>query len=541
MRLLTHGADGKIGLTEDLRDHQVPPYAILSHTWGPSGEEVTYRDVIDNRYKHKTGYRKIEFCARQAQRDNLQYFWVDTCCIDKPNHTELHEAINSMFRWYKNAAKCYVYLSDLSDPVEAQGEGLQAAAWESKFRASVWFTRGWTLQELLAPRSVEFFSQDGIRLGDKVSLEKHIHQTTGIALDALRGSRTLAEVDVDERFKWAETRQTTREEDWAYSLLGIFGVFLPLLYGEGKVNAVRRLKREIADATDLSNLSKLSLANRGKMNSASSPGPVDDANQQPSITELRNELLQWLGNPRDSSGHIPSPFPGTFNWLLDSDVYQNWTLDKSRPVFWCHGPPGVGKSVISSMVLHHLTHSLEQDPSSCLLHYFCEFANRQLQKKDDVLMTLLRQAILQAPRTVLAALIRFRGRLGVARSASSKDLCDALETICAKQKVFIVLDGLDELEQVKDIKVILSPFIKTESKLFIASRDLPEIHFALKSAFKLRFQPRNSDLAAYIKGQFRENDLEEILQSHPNLGDDILDKSNGVWVTLFPIYAGDMN
>ena len=196
-------------------------------------------------------HKKIMFCAEQARRDGLQYFWVDTCCIDKSNHTELSTAIISMFQWYKTAARCYVYLSGISltGDENSQQSGFE---WESAFRAHRWFTRGWTLQELLAPASVEFFTQDGQRLGDKRSLEQLIHEITGIAVLALR-ENDLFQFDVEERFKWAKTRQTTQEEDSAYCLLGIFGISMPVLYGEGKANAVRRLKKEIADATSRDN------------------------------------------------------------------------------------------------------------------------------------------------------------------------------------------------------------------------------------------------------------------------------------------------
>jgi hypothetical protein len=154
-----------------------------------------------------------------------------------------------MFRWYQNAARCYVYLSDISASGNEEDGQQSQLAWESAFRASKWFTRGWTLQELLAPESVEFFTTEARRLGDKRSLEQQIHEITGIAIPALRGS-PLAQFDVEERFKWAETRQTTHEEDWAYSLLGIFGIFMPLIYGEGKPHAIRRLKKVIAEALD---------------------------------------------------------------------------------------------------------------------------------------------------------------------------------------------------------------------------------------------------------------------------------------------------
>jgi hypothetical protein len=113
MRLLEVKNSGEFSLTKDLID-DIPPYAILSHTWGKEDEEVTLSDLVTGTSNSKAGYRKIEFCGEQARNDSLQYFWVDTCCIDKTNHAELSEAINSMFRWYREAAKCYVYLSDVA-------------------------------------------------------------------------------------------------------------------------------------------------------------------------------------------------------------------------------------------------------------------------------------------------------------------------------------------------------------------------------------------------------------------------------------------
>ena len=245
MRLL-FCSDDKIRLTNDLV-HNIPSYAILSHTWGPDTEEVTFRDLVDGTGEDKIGYKKVKFCEEQAKRDGLRYFWVDTCCIDKSNYTELNTAINSMFRWYQNSARCYVYLSGISAPGYG-GSHHSGRTWESAFRAHRWFTRGWTLQELLAPASVEFFTQDGERLGDRRSLEQQIHEVTEIAVPALRKSN-LSQFDVEERFKWAEKRHTTLEEDWVYCLLGIFGTHMPFLYGEGKANALRRLKKEIADTS----------------------------------------------------------------------------------------------------------------------------------------------------------------------------------------------------------------------------------------------------------------------------------------------------
>jgi hypothetical protein len=244
MRLLQYNNDSEFSLTQFF-DH-IPPYAILSHTWGP--EEVTFKDMIDGTEKSKIGFRKILFLGEQARRDGLQYFWVDTCCIHKSDAVELQEAINLMFRWYQNARKCYVYLSDVSTIERKASNSFTEYTWEPAFRSSKWFTRGWTLQELLAPLSVEFFSREGIRLGDKRQLGRVIHEMTGIAFQALQGS-SLTEFTVGERFSWTFGRQTTRKEDTAYSLLGLFGVQMPLLFGEGKA-AMARLLEEIIKATE---------------------------------------------------------------------------------------------------------------------------------------------------------------------------------------------------------------------------------------------------------------------------------------------------
>jgi hypothetical protein len=248
MRLLERNNAGEFSLTKDLvGDDEIPRYAILSHTWR-EGEEVTLKDLMDGTGKSKPGYTKIRFCGEQARRDGLQYFWVDTCCIDKSNNTELSEAINSMFRWYRSAAKCYVYLSDVSSPAFGTNDKFSQLPCESAFRNSRWFVRGWTLQELLAPGSVEFFSREGKRLGDKRSLERQIHEITGITIPALQGT-PLPQFGVEERLSWAENRQTTRQEDKAYSLLGIFDVYMPLIYGEGRRNAFKRLREEIDKAS----------------------------------------------------------------------------------------------------------------------------------------------------------------------------------------------------------------------------------------------------------------------------------------------------
>jgi hypothetical protein len=240
MRLLQRKDDRKYSLTEFMGD-AIPRYAILSHTWGADHEEVTLADLEKDTGMTKAGYRKLHFCGDQAAKDGLRYFWVDPCCIDKSSSAELTEAINSMFAWYRDAARCYVYLSDVSTSSLTSSTPAQQH-WNRAFQQSRWFTRGWTLQVLVAPVSVEFFSAEGKRLGNKYSLVQELHGVTEISVQALQGS-PLDQLSVDERILWVGQHKTKREEDAAYSLLGIFDVHMPLIHREGRRKAFVRLQK----------------------------------------------------------------------------------------------------------------------------------------------------------------------------------------------------------------------------------------------------------------------------------------------------------
>jgi tetratricopeptide (TPR) repeat protein len=246
MRLLHFDALGKLILS-DFRGKPIPPYAILSHRW--SNSEILIEDISNGNYKEREdGSKKLQFCVEQAAQDGLQYSWIDTCCIDRWDNNERSKAINSMFQWYKNATRCYVFLSDVS--VSTATGPVQRSDWEASFRASAWFTRGWTLQELIAPVSVEFFSCEGYGLGDKASLDQLLHDITGIPLTALHNS-PLDQFSTSERRRWADSRVTTEEEDIVYCLLGVLGVSMPTNYGERKEHAIRRLQAEIEAASSV--------------------------------------------------------------------------------------------------------------------------------------------------------------------------------------------------------------------------------------------------------------------------------------------------
>jgi hypothetical protein len=245
MRLLKVDKDARFSLIEDLVDNERLKYAILSHTWGKDKEEVTFNDILQGTGTEKNGYKKILFCAQQAIRDDIQYIWVDTCCINKLNNNniELQYAINSMFRWYQKAEKCYVYLQDVPT-AELDTNGQLQTACELSVRNSKWLTRGWTLQELIAPKVVEFFSEDWSSLGSKALLERQLSEATGIPVQVLRGD-SLEGFSVIERLSWAKDRRTRYEEDKVYSLQGIFNICISVRYGEGYDRALRRLQDEI--------------------------------------------------------------------------------------------------------------------------------------------------------------------------------------------------------------------------------------------------------------------------------------------------------
>jgi hypothetical protein len=416
MRLLKKKEDGEVTIVS-FDDNEIPPYAILSHTWGPDTEEVTFADIIKGSAQAKSGYQKIRFCGEQASRDGLEYFWIDTCCIDKENHAELSVAINSMFRWYRNSARCYVYLSDVSSlPLDTKpkrnlpesefqetgwftwvwiilfihpifrwyhstirriflpldvsnlpldtGNGYSPQLCESKLQKSRWFTRGWTLQELLAPSCVEFFSREHKRLGDTKSLLQQIHEITGISKRALEGV-PLSQFSDKERFSWIQCRQTKIDEDKAYSLLGIFGIEMPLRYGEGSAEAFKRLEEEI-----------------DKLNNY--------------LRDLRPS------NPRDDKTRIEEAKGGlladSYRWILDNTTFQQWQKDPDSRLLWVKGDPGKGKTMLLCGIIDELQNSIPQNV--LLSYFFCQATDSRINSATAVLQGLLYMLMDQQPSLI---------------------------------------------------------------------------------------------------------------------------------------------
>ncbi|KAK7440029.1 hypothetical protein VKT23_017280 [Stygiomarasmius scandens] len=228
-------------LVEFDEDEITPPYAVLSHRW-VGRDEVVYTEFLRARKKtfSKSGYRKIQAACRQAREDNIRYIWIDTCCIQQGNHEDVAANITSMYAYYQNSEVCYAYLTDLRNKSDLLGNGTQPK--------SDWFRRGWTLQELLAPRSVIFFNKHWRRIGDKHELRDDIHRLTTIPPAILAGSQSIQDIDVLTRMSWAMRRKTTKAQDEAYCLQGLLGVTVEPDYEEDPFASFNRLGQALFGA-----------------------------------------------------------------------------------------------------------------------------------------------------------------------------------------------------------------------------------------------------------------------------------------------------
>ncbi|KAF2163115.1 hypothetical protein M409DRAFT_37306, partial [Zasmidium cellare ATCC 36951] len=247
MRLI----DTNTGELKEYTGSQIPPYVALSHRW--TDDEITFKDYIKERRRESLGWRKVVLFRKVARLRGVHHVWIDTVCIDKRSSSELSEAINSMYQWYANAIECYAYLSDVDDALDETFEQL---------RSSVWFTRGWTLQELVAPKSVSFYTSNWIAMGWcghetgyentmttlgrllERNITKVISKITSIPVEVFEHNVVISSRRTAEKMSWLRNRTTTREEDMAYCALGLFGINMPLLYGEGS-RAWNRLQEEI--------------------------------------------------------------------------------------------------------------------------------------------------------------------------------------------------------------------------------------------------------------------------------------------------------
>ncbi|KAF5536443.1 vegetative incompatibility het-E-1 [Fusarium phyllophilum] len=412
MRLLFRDEAGEYRIGRELADEALPEYAILSHTWLlDASEEVSLQDLTHWIARTKAeGYSKIQFCGEQAAKEGLDYFWLDTCCIDQHSSA---------------AAKCYVYIWDISINKEGYIKADQnppRGLWEKSFRNSRWFTRGWTLQELLAPKSVEFFSKEGLRLGDKSSLESLIFEITTIPATALQGHNLLS-FSVEERLRWTANRQTKRKEDRAYCLLGIFGVSMTHRYGEGD-EAFERLRRKIGNKSHL--LSKLPIAKEAAFNS------LHSQHEPICLKDTRADLIK----------HI-----------------QEWAQsnDNNKCVFWLNGLAGTGKSTIVRTIAR-----IFYDQGRLGGSFFFSKGGGEISKASKLATTLAGQlaAAMSEPRRYICEAIGNREDI-IQQSFRDQwkqliiDPLSKISTHSAESPILLVIDALDECDDESDIRSII--------------------------------------------------------------------------------------
>jgi hypothetical protein len=254
---------------------------------------VTFQDMANlDTARRKAGFTKIEQFCRRALRDGFDWVWVDTCCIDKTSSAELSESINSVFKWYERALKCYAFLSDIkvgwaaSETYSTDGVLDNLRYPHPAVLASRWWKRGWTLQELIAPRDVEFYNCHWEHLATKREFKWAISHAYNIPVGILDHSAPLASICAAERISWAAARETTREEDIAYCLLGLLDVNMPLLYGEGLTKAFLRLQDQVIAVNENYSLFLFGVYPPDRSQNALPPVP-------PSICDLRRNTSSF--------------------------------------------------------------------------------------------------------------------------------------------------------------------------------------------------------------------------------------------------------
>ncbi|KAK4962654.1 hypothetical protein LTR10_000281 [Elasticomyces elasticus] len=506
MRLLKLGSQGALEFVECIPG-SIPHYAILSHTWGEDKDEVTFDDICNQTCKDKVGYGKINFCSQQAQKDGLDHFWVDTCCISKTDFTEVHEAINSMFGWYQRAEKCYTYLADVSSN-KRDHQGQPRELWDGTFSGSRWFTRGWTLQELLAPASVEFFSREGTLLGSKRSLGELVQATTGIPVSALRGE-PLSKFTVETRMQWAGNRVTRKIEDRWYSLLGLFDVNMSLIYGEGE-KAASRLKDEIAKSL------------RERMDTSKRDHGTSDPSS--SAADRRDMLLDSLAFEQMDSRRatIKAAYAKTCQWFVDHPAYLAWLdpgeLDQHQGFLWVKGKPGAGKSTLMKFAHAHALKKTSEN--ELLISFFFNARGEELERSViGMYRSLLWQLLQKAPdlHSVLGEVVDSRNDQSqklVWTIESLRELFVAAAKALNGRRLNCFIDALDECDedQVQDMvdcfqelgQHILGEVAGHHIHICFASRHYPAVHIEHGLELTLEHEEGHSnDLAKYVRKRLR--------------------------------------
>nr|POE79016.1 vegetative incompatibility protein het-e-1 [Quercus suber] len=473
---------GRLEFTK-FHDDKRPPYVIASHRWR-GDSEVTFQDVLKRRNTDKDGYRKIEAFAKYVRNHIplIEWLWIDTCCINKDSAAELSEAINLMFEWYRNAEICLAYLADV-ETIDDKDE----------FEHSEWFKRGWTLQELLAPRVVIFVTKGWQVIGSKGSidkdmntafdglrLEKDIARITRIPEHVLYDFRTSSSLSIDQKLRWMESRSTTREEAISYALYGIFDVAPGANYGEKRERANQRLLAAIHHQDNI-------------------------AAQQ---VERFRQIVEWLSPPEPWTNHASARDlhePQTGTWLMQSDQYSRWKSASVRHL-WLHGKAGCGKTILCSTVVEDLKEHCKHRPDTVYAVFYFSFSDDKKQRTVDLYCSLVAQLGWKGPAlSMLQQMhdIPYKNLPGL-------NVLEKILFLCfeAHEEVFLLLDALDECPEGDDVRHIMLERLAKMSqraphvKILATSREMPDIRECMvalgSEAMPLATNFVNADIQQYV-------------------------------------------
>ncbi|KAM0719563.1 hypothetical protein Q7P37_003693 [Cladosporium fusiforme] len=503
----------------EFREDEKPSYVAASHRW-LAETEATFQDVQDRRDTNGEGYRKIEAFAKYIRNNmsHVKWLWIDTCCINKDSTAELSEAINSMFEWYRDAELCLAYLADVDT----------AEDWCS-FEKSEWFKRGWTLQELLAPRIVVFVTKGWQIIGHKggcapedlqrligCDLSEKIARMTGIPDSVLHDFEASVNMSVDDKLKWMEGRTTTRQEDMSYALYGIVGVTLGANYGERYEGARQRLLAAVQQRDNI-------------------------AMQQ---AEHYRKLTEWLVAPDPGTNHESARQrhePQTGIWLLQDDRYQAWKSGSTR-CLWAYGKAGCGKTILCSTAIEDIRLHCQNSRNIGQAIFYFSFSDSHKQSYKDLLISLVVQLCWKEPGL---SMLRQAYENPERRQPSLDELQRTLySSATSYNELYLHLDALDECPEGDETRqTVLSgveEFLTRASnvRMLVTSRDIPDIRSRLEELgtehLSIAGQTVDADIGRYISTQLsRDHKLSRLdPTTHTLILDTLAKKASGMfrWV-----------
>ncbi|PIB00559.1 Vegetative incompatibility protein HET-E-1 [Cercospora beticola] len=483
------------------RENNRPKYVILSHRW-VEDHEVTLQDVQEGKNTHFSGYEKIvQFSGFVKEHmPGIEWLWVDTCCINKDNSAELSESLNLMFDWYHNAEMCIAYLADVSNDIESQKpdahqvDGKNSNV-EEHFAQSEWFRRGWTLQELLAPPTVIFVDRTWKIIGNKGAstngssakfagegLESITTEITGIPEHVLRDYDTCNKFSPNVKMDWMIGRATTRAEDKAYALFGILGIAPGANYGEKYEGAKHRL---------------------------------DMALEHKEGAKRFQSIVDWLSPPDPWTNHNSArqlQDPGSGDWLLNSDPYENWKTASDR-ILWLHGKAGCGKTVLCSTAIEEVKTYCGGRPHAGYAVFYFTFSDSRKQQLVDLLRSLVAQLGWKGPALSLLQQAHDRPN----RSPLGLRELEGIVASCfiAYDELFLLLDALDECPEDNDTRHDVFKWLGSVSrgnrtvKVLATSREVPDIEKGMTklhaTSMPIASDPVNEDIRRYTVSQLEED------------------------------------